>query len=70
MVLGDVKEQYYIVLRAGQTGIKCSAHLYLPVHTGVCSVGNALKQKLISSADAPSHIKTSRVESWEILAEE
>lgn len=45
MVLGDVKEQYYIVLRAGQTGRKCSAHLYWPVNTGVCSIGNVLKQK-------------------------
>lgn len=43
MAPGDVKEQYYIVLRAGQTGIKCSAHLYLPVHTGGNVEGNVVQ---------------------------
>lgn len=29
MVLSDVKEQYYIMLRAGQTSIKHSIHIFI-----------------------------------------
>lgn len=29
MVLGDVKEKYYILLKAGQTGSKCSACIFI-----------------------------------------
>lgn len=28
MVLSEPKEQYYVVLRAGETGIKCKAHVF------------------------------------------